>query len=68
MQIDARVGYRIPVHGARVELIGEVFNLTDRANFANPTGNRASTNFLRLTALRAGGVPRTMQFGVRMAY
>ncbi|MEK6375283.1 MAG: TonB-dependent receptor [Acidobacteriota bacterium] len=68
MQIDARVGYRIPVHTARVELIGEVFNLADRANFANPTGNRASTNFLRLTALRAGGVPRTMQFGVRMSY
>ena len=68
MQIDARVGYRIPVYGSRVELIGEVFNLTDRANFASPTGNRASTNFLRLTALRAGGIPRTMQFGVRMSY
>ncbi len=67
-QIDTRVGYRIPVHGVSIELIGEIFNLTDRANFQNPTGNRASASFLRLTALRSGAVPRTMQFGVRMAY
>lgn len=68
-QVDARLGYRIKLGGVRTaELFGEVFNLTNRANFANPTGDRFSTNFLRLTALRAGGIPRTAQFGVRFAF
>jgi len=35
---------------------------------ANPTGDRFSTNFLRLTALRAGGIPRTFQFGARFGF
>jgi hypothetical protein len=68
-QWDARVGYRFKLGGARsLEAFGEVFNLTDRANFANPTGDRFSANFLRLTALRAGGIPRTFQFGTRFAF
>jgi outer membrane receptor protein involved in Fe transport len=70
MQIDTRVGYRIPAHGVQVELIAEIFNLTDRANFTAPNGDVRSgaANFLQNTALRAGAVPRTMQFGVRMSY
>ena len=42
--------------------------MTDRANFANPTGDRFSTDFLRLTALRAGAGPRTAQFGARFEF
>ncbi len=68
-QVDARLGYRFKLGGARsMELFGEVFNLTNRANFANPTGDRFSTNFLRLTALRPGGIPRTAQLGARFAF
>jgi hypothetical protein len=42
--------------------------VTNRANFANPSGDRRSTDFLNLVALRAGAVPTTVQLGVRMAF
>ncbi len=67
-QADARLGYRIKLGPRKVELFGEVFNLTDRANFANPTGDRFASDFLRLTALRAGAGPRTAQFGARFEF
>lgn len=47
---------------------GTFSNLTDRDNFDNPTGDRRSTNFLVLTNLRPGGVPRTGQIGVRFGF
>ena len=37
-------------------------------DFENPTGDRRSTDFLNLTALRAGAVPTTAQIGVRMQF
>jgi len=56
-QIDLRFGYRLRVGGGKtLDLFGEIFNLANRANFDNPTGDRRSTNFLLLTALRAGAV------------
>jgi hypothetical protein len=68
-QWDMRLGYQFHVRGAsRIELFGECFNLTNRANFDNPTGDRRSTNFLVVTALRPGGVPRTFQLGARFVF
>jgi hypothetical protein len=67
-QADIRLGYNIKVGGRQVELFGEVFNLTDHVNYANPTGDRRSTDFLRLVALRPGGAPRTGQFGARFVF
>lgn len=67
-QMDVRLGYRVPVAFSRVELFGEIFNLTNRTNWANPTGDRRSANFLVLTALRPGGVPRTGQIGARVSF
>ena len=67
-QMDLRVSYRLPVMGSSIQLIGELFNVTNRANFANPTGDRRSTDFLRLVALRPGGIPRTGQVGVRLQF
>ncbi len=67
-QADIRLGYRITFGGRKVELFGEVFNLTNRANFANPIGDKFSTNFLRLTALRPGAAPRTAQLGARFEF
>jgi hypothetical protein len=68
-QADVRLGYRLKLGGHRTaELFGECFNVTNKANFDNPTGDRFSTNFLRLTALRAGANPRTAQFGARFAF
>jgi hypothetical protein len=51
-----------------VEAFGELYNLTNRANFANPTGDRFSTDFLRVNQLRAGGIPRTLQLGARFQF
>jgi hypothetical protein len=69
-QADARLGYRIKVGGTRkVELFAECFNLTDKANFANPNGDRfTATTFLRTLTLRAGAGPRTAQFGARFEF
>ncbi len=67
-QADMRLGYRITFGARKVELFGEVFNLTNRANFANPTGDRFATDFLRFTALRAGAAPRTAQLGARFEF
>ncbi len=67
-QADARLGYRIKLGARKVELFGEVFNLTDRANFANPNGDRFSPEFLRTLTLRAGAGPRTAQFGARFEF
>jgi hypothetical protein len=68
-QADVRLGYWIKLGGdRRIELLGEVFNLTNRANFANPTGDRRLTDFLLLSGLRAGANPRTAQFGARFVF
>jgi len=68
-EIDLRAGYNIPIMGFATELFAELFNVTNRANFANPNGDQSATNFLVLSPpLRAGGVPRTGQFGVRVTF
>ena len=68
-QADLRLGYRLLAGAERsLNLFVDIFNITNRANFENPTGDRRSTDFLNLTALRAGAVPTTLQIGVRMQF
>lgn len=68
-ELDLRLGYRFKLGGSRtLDVFGEIFNLTNRANFDSPTGDRRSTNFLVLTALRPGGIPMTGQLGARFAF
>ncbi len=68
-QVDLRIGYRLGLRrGLRLDLFGEIFNVANRANFANPSGNQAVPTFLVLTALRDGGVPRTGQLGIRLGF
>ena len=68
-QTDLRLGYRLlPGTGRSLDVFVDVFNVTNRANFENPTGDRRSTDFLNLTILRAGAVPTTAQIGVRMQF
>jgi hypothetical protein len=68
-QLDMRMGYRLQFGDRQtLDLFGEIYNVTNRANFSNPTGDRRSANFLLLTGLRAGAVPRTGQFGVRFGF
>jgi hypothetical protein len=70
-QIDIRVGYRARLGGRRtLDVFGEVFNLTDHANFQNPSGDmRIRSDFLRLARLIADtGLPRQAQLGIRFGF
>ena len=69
-QLDTRFGWRLPVgRGRTLDLSADIFNLTNRANFANPSGNQgAASTFLVLSALRDGAAPRTLQIGVRFGF
>jgi len=68
-QLDLRVGYRLRLgEGRTLDVFGEAFNVTNRANFNSPSGDRRSTNFLRLTSLRSGALPTTGQFGIRLGF
>ncbi len=68
-QVDMRAGYRLRLGPTRtVDLFAEVFNLTNRANFNNPSGDRRSGNFLVPTQLRGGGFPRQLQVGMRLGF
>jgi hypothetical protein len=70
-QFDLRVGYRAKVGGRRtIDVFGDIFNATDRANFTNPSGDRRNTaDFLRLNGLVAtSGLPRQAQLGVRLGF
>jgi hypothetical protein len=67
--LDMRVGYAIRAGGnRRVELSADLFNLTNRTNFANPTGNQASSQFLLLTGYSTSYTPRKAQLGVRFEF
>jgi hypothetical protein len=71
MQLDLRLGYRARLGGRRtVDIFWETFNVTDRANFTNPNGNRRQTQeFLRLSGLTGGtGFPRQSQIGLRLGF
>ncbi len=69
-QFDTRFGWRLPMgNGRTLDLSADVFNLTNRANFANPSGNQsAPSTFLVLSALRDGAAPRTLQIGARLGF
>jgi hypothetical protein len=68
-KLDMRLGYKFNLGNQRtLDVFGEIFNVTDRDNFANPTGNRSSDNFLTLTSLSTSTNPRTGQFGIRFGF
>jgi hypothetical protein len=68
-KLDMRLGYTLQFGARRVEVFGEIFNLTNRNNFANPSGNQAAPdNFLILTGLSTSSNPRLLQFGARFVF
>jgi hypothetical protein len=69
-QADMRFGYVINLHSRRrLEVSADVFNLTNRTNFANPSGDQfAPTTFLVLTAYSASYTPRKVQIGLRYEF
>ncbi len=71
MQLDLRGTYRLRLGGRRTfDVYAEVFNVTDHANFVNPSGDRRNpANFLRLASLVAvTGLPRQGQLGLRFGF
>ncbi len=70
MQFDIRLGHRSRWSDRQtLDIFFDVFNVTNRGNFNNPTGDMRSSNFLNLTSLWAGsGFPRQAQFGIRWGY
>jgi len=63
MQVDARAQYMFSLGSQRsLGLFWEIYNVTNRVNYARPTGNRRSSLFLVPSAADS---PRTMQLGVR---
>ena len=65
LSLDLRAGYRFRLRAGRsVDAFVDVINATNEPNFSNPTGNRMSPDFLRLTDIVDGGPTRTLQFYV----
>ncbi|MBI3261593.1 MAG: TonB-dependent receptor [Acidobacteria bacterium] len=69
-ELNLRVAYAIWLPSShRLQLFGEFFNLTDRANFVNPGGDsRLSSSFLVVRGLRRGPTSRLGQIGIRYAF
>ena len=68
-EMDARVGYSVRVtNQRRVELFADIFNVTNRTNFINPSGNQASQQFLLLTDYSTSYTPRKLQIGARIEF
>ena len=69
VEADARLGYHFSLPNRRkVEAFVDIFNVTNRTNFATPTGNQASTQFLLLTAYNTSYTPRKIQIGARFEF
>jgi hypothetical protein len=68
--LDMRLGYRFPLGhtGGRLEIAADVFNLTNHTNFAIPTGNQTSAQYLLLTAYNTSYSPRKLQIGARVQF
>jgi hypothetical protein len=66
--LDTRVTYRLRFGGRHLDLLADVFNVTNRTNFFNPTGNQASAQFLLLSAYSTSYSPRKVQLGARFEF
>jgi hypothetical protein len=67
---DLRFGYRLPIsQERRLEIFADVFNVTNRTNFANPSGNQgAPATFLILNSYSTSYSPRKLQIGARVQF
>jgi hypothetical protein len=70
MSFDFRAGYQFRLQeGRRLDLFFDMFNVGNRANFANPGGDRRQTaTFLNLVALNASAFPQTIQLNMRYGF
>jgi hypothetical protein len=75
VEADIRAGYRFNLgHGRRLNAFVDLFNLTDRVNFATgtqpgaPSGNQANPTFLVPTGYNTSYTPRKVQLGARFEF
>jgi hypothetical protein len=68
VNVDARVSYAFRFGTRQIELVGDLFNLANRTNFANPTNNVSSAQFLLLSAYSTSYAPRKVQLGARFVF
>jgi hypothetical protein len=67
--LDMRLGYGFSLGSRRrLEVSADVFNLSNRANFLNPTADQASASFLLLTGYSTSYTPRKVQLGARYEF
>ena len=68
VSLDLRGGYRFGLPGGRsLDASVDVFNVTNRDNFTNPSGDqRLSATFLRLTGVT--GATRSAQLNIRFGF
>ena len=75
-QLDLRAGWSRQIHNRQaLEIFLDIFNITNRVNWNNPTNSganadeRLTATFLVLNSLRGGsGFPRQAQVGVRYVF
>jgi hypothetical protein len=70
-QLDLRAGWRGKLRNRQaVEVFLDIFNITNRGNYNNPSGDeRLTSTFLVLNGLRGGGgFPRQAKLGVRYSF
>jgi hypothetical protein len=70
-QLDLRAGWRGKIRNEQaIEVFLDIFNITNRANFNNPSGDeRLTSTFLVLNSLRGGGgFPRQAKLGIRYSF
>jgi hypothetical protein len=67
---DFRAAYRFRMQADRsLDLVFDIFNVGNRANFANPGGDqRQIATFLNLDAINASAFPQTIQLNARFAF
>jgi hypothetical protein len=67
VSVDVSLRYQLPLGRANtsLDLFFDVFNLVNRQNDQAPTGNRNSSQFMRVTGSQ---FPRQSQFGIRVRF
>jgi hypothetical protein len=63
--LDGRFQYLWRVQRYQAGFFVEMYNLTNRVNFGNPSGNRSAAQFM---VRRVAGDPRTVQLGMRLTF
>jgi hypothetical protein len=67
--LDMRLGYGFSLgNRRRLEVSADIFNLSNRTNFLNPTADQASAQFLLLTGYSTSYTPRKVQIGARVEF